>query len=243
MHWRHAKQHRNNHPQHQHPQHQPIRRHHHVRVPLHQLLIDQNPSQRNHQRPHHQQIAFHARMLIPRASRSMPPTQRNQRRPARRPRQCHPSRPIHPFMRPDRRPHRQNHRHRPHHQRRMAHRRQRKPIELNQKLQRHPQKRAGCQHSPLPPAELRLMRHQQRSQRQHPKQEPIEHHRPHVHLIQRNPPEEEPTPPQRTRRPASRKPQPPPLPLNQTHTLNSRTKPKAHPAQAAFSASAGRCHH
>src|ERR1700712_3566661 len=49
----------------------------------------------------------------------------------------------------------------------------------------------------------------QRQQRNHGKQEPIKHHRPHAHLRQRNLPKEKPTPPQAARNRTSNKTQRP----------------------------------
>ncbi len=68
------------------PIRQPIRRHHHMRVPLHQFLVDQNPAQRNQQRNHHQQIPRQRRPTLRMRAR----TQRNQPRSARRSSQRHP---------------------------------------------------------------------------------------------------------------------------------------------------------
>ena len=107
-----------------------------MRVPLHQLLVDQDPEQRNQQRHYHQQIPRQRRPAL----RMRTSAKRNQPRPAGRSRQRHPTHPVHPFMRKQRRPHSQNHRHRPHHQRSMAHRRNRQRIKLDQKLHRHAQK-------------------------------------------------------------------------------------------------------
>ncbi len=179
-------------------------------MPLHQVLIDQNPAQRNEHRRDDKQVPSQAGRIrrLHWKMRTANPAQHNQPHAGSRANQSKPSNLVEAFVSKNMRAHRKNHRHRAHHQTRMGDVGQLEPPELDNKLHRNAKKRSQQQGPPLARAQIpritRTLPKQNRQQPQARKEKAVKHHVAHAHLPQRNFAEIKTGAPQTTGRRASR---------------------------------------